>query len=71
MINKTKETMSALEEWNSPDAKPPYYIRWYHYLFLWLIPTRKAYDDEGVLYFKRFRGHFYIMGWKRLRRNCE
>jgi hypothetical protein len=64
-MNIEPNPFSLLDEWNSKDATPPYYIKWWHWLFLWLLPTRKTVTEEGTLYTKHIGYHVFVMGWKR------
>ena len=59
--------MGAFDEWNTKERKPKWMMRWWHRLFLWLLPTRKTYGDGGILYTKHFGYHIFVMGWKRLK----
>ena len=37
-------------------------IRWYHWLWLWLLPTRYVIEDKKLLKYKNAFGRFWITG---------
>ena len=37
------------------------FIKWYHKLFLWIIPTQTMITDNLVIRFKRFNRKYYFI----------
>lgn len=38
------------------------YIKWYDYLWLWLLRTHMCMDGGTVLFYKRWKSKIYVLG---------
>jgi hypothetical protein len=51
------DRMSLNPYWNAIEKAR---IRWWHWLYLWILPTYVIFDEATIVYYKVFRGAIYI-----------